>query len=78
MIDATLLYSDSAGKQRLGLVLEITRDSKTGHFAVRQASPRKLIRRGIRGKILGSWKFLSSQWEKTEKPAKTNQRARRT
>jgi hypothetical protein len=61
-VDRSLLYKDSGGKLRGGLILEIERRAD-GHFDVRQAAPSKLTRRGIRGKIIGSWKFLNRAWE---------------
>ena len=67
-IDAELLYQDSAGKPRIGLILETERGAD-GMFPVRQGAPAKLTHAGITGKIVGHWKFLDPGWDGKGKAA---------
>jgi hypothetical protein len=69
-VDKSLLYSDSSGKFKVGLILETERD-QDGKHAVRQAAPAKLTARGVRGKVVGWWKFCHPKWDdgKTAKKA---------
>jgi len=63
------LTTDSGGKLRLGLLLETVR-AVDGTFPVTQAVPSKLTKAGVRGPILGCWKFVNKRWEETENPPK--------
>jgi hypothetical protein len=52
------------------LILETERDAD-GKFPVRQAVPGKLTRRGVKGKVIGWWKFLGRQCENRKAAQKT-------
>jgi hypothetical protein len=55
-IDRKLLYFVD-GKPRSGLILEVERGAD-GEFSVRQATPAKLLKQGVRGKVVGNWHTL--------------------
>jgi hypothetical protein len=68
-IDKQLLYQDSSGKFKIGLILETERGAD-GRFPVRQAAPAKLTRAGVAGQIVGHWKFLDPRWDGKGKAAR--------
>ena len=68
LIEKRLLYQDSAGKHRIGLILETERGADGG-FPVRQSAPAKLTNCGVVGKVVGHWKFLDPRWDGKGKAA---------
>jgi hypothetical protein len=62
-IDKKILYRDGDGRYLIGLILETERVGTTPRFRVRQATPSEMRKNGAKGKIVGSWHFLSKRWE---------------
>ena len=70
-VDKQLLYFDSSEKPSVGLILETERD-QSGKFPVRQAAPGRMTKVGVRGKVIGWWKFVHPKWDsKDGKAART-------